>query len=51
MQPLEGLHESLVQGFESLQLRGLPLPQLPPEHWSPTVQASPSLQELLLFEY
>jgi len=48
-QPLDGSHESFVQGFRSLQFRALPPPQLPPAHRSPTVQASPSLQGSVLF--
>lgn len=39
--PLVGLHVSIVHGLPSLQLRGVDR-QLPPEHRSPSVQASPS---------
>ena len=50
-QPVDGLHESFVHTLPSLQFRGLPAPQLPPEHWSPTVQALPSLHVAVLFAF
>jgi hypothetical protein len=43
-QPVAGSQESSVHGFPSSQLRGGPLVQLVPAHWSPEVQASPSSQ-------
>jgi hypothetical protein len=42
-QPTAGLHESLVQGFASLQLGAAPPWHAPPEQVSPVVQALPSL--------
>ena len=38
------IQKSLVQGMPSLQFRGLPPTQLPPEQDSPTVQKRPSEQ-------
>jgi hypothetical protein len=40
-------HESSVQEFSSSQFIGAPGEQLPPEHWSPTVQSSPSSHDAL----
>jgi hypothetical protein len=49
-QPDPGLQESLVHGFPSSHPRTdpvpLPVPQEPASHFSPTVQALPSLHEL-----
>jgi hypothetical protein len=49
VQPVAGLQESLVQGFESSQFGAAPPTQVPPEHVSEVVQALPSLQEAVLF--
>jgi hypothetical protein len=48
VQPLAGLQESSVQALPSLQASGAPEAQLPAEHVSPLVQASPSLQGAVL---
>jgi len=48
-QPVVGLQESSVQGFESSQLVGPPGTQAPPPHVSPVVQAFPSEQGAVLF--
>jgi hypothetical protein len=50
IQPVAGMHESLVQTFPSSQLGGVPPTHNPPEHMSSAVQAFPSLHglELLL---
>jgi hypothetical protein len=47
-QPDDGLHESSVQTFPSLQSSGAPPTHEPLEHVSPVVQALPSLHGLLL---
>jgi hypothetical protein len=44
VQPVAGLHPSVVQTLPSLQLDAGPPTQLPPEHVSFVVQALPSLQ-------
>ena len=48
-QPLSGLQLSVVQALSSSHITGVP-EQVPPEHWSPLVQAFPSVQsaELLV---
>jgi hypothetical protein len=49
MQPVAGAQLSSVQGLLSLQSRGVaPARQVPPPQVSPTVQAFPSLQGLVL---
>lgn len=50
-QPVAGTHESVVQVFESLQTRGGPPTQAPPEHTSAVVQAFPSLQPAVLLAW
>jgi hypothetical protein len=47
-QPVAGLQVSVVQTLLSLQTRGAPGWQAPPEHTSLTVQASPSEQATVL---
>jgi len=49
--PVDGLQESVVHTFESLQTNGVPPWQVPPEQISPVVQAFPSLQDALLGVY
>jgi hypothetical protein len=46
--PMTGLHESVVQGFASLQTTAVPV-HAPPLHTSPVVQALPSSQAIALF--
>jgi hypothetical protein len=46
--PSLGLHESIVQRLPSSQTLGVPT-HFPPEHWSPSVQAFPSLHVTVLF--
>jgi hypothetical protein len=48
LQPMAGSQVSSVQGFASSQLTGVPLWHWPPPHTSPSVQALPSSQGLLL---
>jgi hypothetical protein len=48
-QPVAELQLSRVQGFPSSQTGEAPPTQLPPRHRSEIVQASPSLQETVLF--
>ena len=48
-QPVAGLQLSSVHALLSLQTLALPGWQLPPPHVSPTVQAFPSVQALVLF--
>ena len=47
--PDAGLQESSVQGLESLQSKGVPGKQVPPEQISGPLQTSPSSQELASF--
>jgi hypothetical protein len=49
VQPVAGLHPSVVQTFASLQLRDPAPEQVPPAHVSPVVQAFPSLHDRVLF--
>jgi hypothetical protein len=51
VQPLAGSQASSVQGLPSLQSGAEPPTQLPPEHASPVVHASPSSQGSVLFAY
>jgi hypothetical protein len=44
LQPPTGSHESTVQGSPSSQAADVPPPQVVPAHFSPVVQALPSLQ-------
>jgi hypothetical protein len=44
-QPVDGLHESVVQTFESLQLSGVPLVQVPLWQVSAPLQTLPSLHD------
>jgi phage-related protein len=48
-QPVAGLHESVVHEFPSSQFGAPPPTQVPPEHWSPVLQAVPSLHAAVLF--
>jgi hypothetical protein len=48
-QPVAGLHVSAVQALPSLHTVTVPGLQVPPPQTSPTVQALPSLQTLVLF--
>src|SRR5438876_460892 len=48
VQPLAGVHPSVVQTLPSSQLGGAPPTQVPPLQVSPVVQAFPSLQGLVL---
>jgi hypothetical protein len=50
-QPVAETHESVVHTFESLQLAGAPLTQAPEAQMSLLVQALPSVQGPVLFEY
>ena len=50
-QPVAGLHESSVHGFESLQTTGVPGLHTPPPQTSPVVQALPSSQDAALLTY
>jgi hypothetical protein len=45
VQPLAGLHESVVHGLPSLQTSGVPAAQVPLWHVSSPLQGLPSLQE------
>jgi hypothetical protein len=45
-QPVTALHESVVHGFESLQLSAVPAVQVPVWHVSAPLQALPSEQEV-----
>jgi hypothetical protein len=49
VQPVPGLHPSVVQMFPSSQLGAGPPTQVPPLHVSLVVHAFPSLQEFVLF--
>jgi hypothetical protein len=51
VQPVAGLHESVVHTLPSSQLSGGPPTHAPPEQASPFVQALPSLHGLLLFVF
>lgn len=51
VQPVAGLHASVVQSLASLQLGGAPPKQEPPEQVSFVVHAFPSLQEFVLFVF
>ena len=49
-QPVAGAHESSVQRLPSSQSGGAPPTQVPPEHVSFVVQASPSSHGIVLFK-
>jgi hypothetical protein len=49
MQPVAGLHASVVHTLLSSQFNGAPAWHVPPPQVSPVVQAFPSLQGAVLF--